>query len=107
MLPLRIQNQTSIQKRMIMEEMILRELLWLNHGCNPDHRHGDDGEMRCSACGVNFKKDPANLIKRKLMERRGECFSTEHGDICISVNEPGNPDKVDDLDKDRIFPPNE
>jgi hypothetical protein len=90
-----------------MEETILRELLWLNHGCNSDHRYGVDGEMQCSACGVNFKKDPANLIKRKLMEKHGECFTTEHGDICISVNEPGKPDKVDDLDKDRIFPPNE
>ena len=42
-----------------------------------------------------------------LMEKHGECFITEHGDICISMNEPGNPDEADDLDKDRIFPPNE
>ena len=59
--------------------------------------------MQCSACGVNFKRDPANLIKRKLMEKNGECFTTEHGDICISVNEPGKRDEADDLDKDLSF----
>jgi hypothetical protein len=41
------------------------------------------------------------------MEKHGECFTTEHGDICIYVNEPGKPDEPDDLDKDRTFPPNE
>ena len=41
------------------------------------------------------------------MEKHGEGFTTEHGDICISVNEPGKPDEVEDLGKDRIFPPKE
>lgn len=38
------------------ENLQLRKLLWLNHGCNITALYGDDGEMQCGACAVDFKR---------------------------------------------------
>ncbi len=40
----------------IAENQQLRRLLWLRHGCGISALYGDDGEMQCSACGVDFKR---------------------------------------------------
>jgi len=40
----------------------LRELLWLRHGCVG--LYGDDGEMQCGACLLDFKR--AELLSREL-----------------------------------------
>ena len=53
----------------------LRRLLWLRHGC--DGLYGDDGEMQCSRCVIDFKRDNVDdIIKsfesiavRKLKEK--------------------------------------
>jgi len=34
----------------------LRRLLWLKHGCPQSALYGDDGEMQCNQCGVDFKR---------------------------------------------------
>jgi hypothetical protein len=41
----------------------LRKLLWLRHGCSFSALYGDDGEMQCSACGIDFKRAPAEDIE--------------------------------------------
>lgn len=43
------------------EERLLRELLWLNHG--HVSLYGDDGEMQCGECGIDFKRLPATEIQ--------------------------------------------
>lgn len=40
----------------------LRKLLWLRHGCGIRDLYGDDGEMQCSKCRVDFKRWPADQI---------------------------------------------
>lgn len=57
-----------------MEER-LRRLLWLRHGCPINNLYGDDGEMQCNFCMIDFKRDTPeemelrwqnlNLIKNK------------------------------------------
>ena len=55
---------------------ILRELLWLRHGCEITSLYGDDGQMQCGLCMIDFKVDSAESIKnrwesvykKKLME---------------------------------------
>jgi hypothetical protein len=59
----------------------LRELLWLNHGCVG--LYGDDGEMQCGKCLIDFKRDTPQLIDRKLMLRHGKFIQTEHGEIFV------------------------
>ena len=51
-------------------ELIFRHLLWLNHGCPVTHLYGDDGEMQCSACAIDFKRWSAGEIATRLAERR-------------------------------------
>ena len=41
-----------------------RTLLWLNHGCY-GIPYGDDGEMQCGVCGVDFKRMKPAEIKKK------------------------------------------
>lgn len=40
----------------------LRHLLWLRHGCPTDALYGDDGELQCAKCGVDFKRMTAGQI---------------------------------------------
>lgn len=49
-------------------EMILRKLLWLHHGCPFRALYGDDGEMQCSWCQIDFKRLPAEAIERRFKE---------------------------------------
>ena len=44
------------------EEEKWRKLLWLRHGCSIHALYGDDGEMQCSACGIDFKRRTADEI---------------------------------------------
>jgi len=44
------------------EQQGLRELLWLRHGCRITDLYGDDGEMQCSKCQIDFKRWPVSQI---------------------------------------------
>lgn len=46
------------------ENKKLRELLWLRHGCSISALYGDDGEMQCGACLIDFKRASAEDIER-------------------------------------------
>lgn len=53
--------------------LILRELLWLGHGCPIISLYGDDGEMQCNNSQIHkpidFKRDSPDEIKRKLSDK--------------------------------------
>ncbi len=44
------------------ENKDLRELLWIRHGCSIFHLYGDDGEMQCHHCQIDFKRDSVEKI---------------------------------------------
>ena len=44
------------------ENKKLRELLWIRHGCSFASLYGDDGEMQCGNCLIDFKRDPVENI---------------------------------------------
>ena len=50
------------------ENEILRSLLWLRHGCESSAKYGDDGEMQCHGCGIDFKRMPASYISEVFYE---------------------------------------
>lgn len=50
------------------DEMILRRLLWLRHGCRPLDLYGDDGEMQCSRCGLDFKRMSPQQIEEHFTD---------------------------------------
>lgn len=51
-------------------ESILRELLFEAHPC--DGKYGDDGERQCAHCGIDFRRDTAEEIERKIDAQRLE-----------------------------------
>lgn len=51
-------------------EEILRELLFMEHHC--DAKYGDDGEMQCGHCRIDFRRDSAQVIKEKTEARNLE-----------------------------------
>ena len=55
-----------VEKEMTEDERGLRRLLWLRHGCKFASLYGDDGEMQCSGCGIDFKRMTAVQIDRVL-----------------------------------------
>ena len=50
------------------DNLLLRKLLWLRHGCPPHALYGDDGEMQCSACMIDFLRDSPDKIEQRFME---------------------------------------
>lgn len=48
------------------DEQKLRELLWLWHLNHAHSLYGDDGEMQCGQCFIDFKRDRVELIQEKL-----------------------------------------
>ena len=57
------------------DELRLRYLLWAQHPCGG--KYGDDGEMQCGACGVDFRRDSPASIEAKIVrantERLAQC----------------------------------
>ena len=45
----------------------LRKILWLRHGCSISKLYGDDGEMQCSFCRIDFKRDPLQRIQEGIL----------------------------------------
>lgn len=60
---------------MIPEE-ILRKKLWLTHLNHFNYLYGDDGEMQCNRCMIDFKRDSVEQIERRMTRQdlleRGE-----------------------------------
>lgn len=63
------------------DELTLRRLLWLHHGCDSLFLYGDDGELQCSNPRhrvlnpfdyVDFRRDSADLLHWKLMNSMGQ-----------------------------------
>jgi hypothetical protein len=50
------------------ENTTLRKLLWIRHTSTPGALYGDDGEMQCGECGIDFKRLPAAEIDRLFYE---------------------------------------
>jgi len=50
------------------DNLILRKLVWLSHQCYFPFLYGDDGEMQCNHCMIDFKRDSAESIEDKLEE---------------------------------------
>lgn len=69
------------------EERLLRQLLWLNHG----HvgLYGDDGEMQCHECGIDFKRLPAAEIRDRIRDRA----LTRLAAICRCMGSGCHPDE--------------
>ena len=44
------------------ETTLLRRLLWLYHGHYS--LYGDNGEMQCDECGLDYKRDEIELIEK-------------------------------------------
>lgn len=47
----------------------IRKLLWLRHGCPIGALYGDDGEMSCGACGIDFLRWSAEQIEQRFTVR--------------------------------------
>lgn len=60
------------------ENVALRRELWLMHGRarHPDNPlaalYGDDGEMSCNACMIDFKRWPVEQIRERIHTRASE-----------------------------------
>lgn len=47
----------------------LRRLLWLRHHDTTAGLYGDDGEMQCAACGLDFKRDSVATIDERFVQQ--------------------------------------
>ena len=55
----------------------IRQRVWLNHGSHLNHGlYGDDGEMQCSQCGLDFKVIPFEQIPELEMRSAIKSLTT-------------------------------
>jgi len=67
----------------IEENKQLRELLWLRHGCKFTDLYGDDGEMQCHKCNIDFLRLPAIEIRDVWIKKNLE----EHPELKQKLKE--------------------
>lgn len=65
----KLETALSDLKEKASENKTLRKLLWLDHGCPLSALYGDDGEMQCHKCMIDFKRTPAKDIEGRLLKR--------------------------------------
>lgn len=64
-----------VRRSVVAEEtLILRKLLWMTHGCPSQYQYGDDGEMQCQACVLDFKRDSIKVIEHRFGEMSKQKF---------------------------------
>lgn len=51
------------------EVRALRRLLWLHHGHDGPAIYGDDGEMQCHACPLDFRRAGIEQIAQRFWQR--------------------------------------
>lgn len=64
---------------MINDELILRRLLWIRHGCHYTDLYADDGEMQCNKCKIDFKRMTPEQIKERFSQIGEELLRRESG----------------------------
>lgn len=57
-------------------EALLRHEWWLNHHCPISALYGDDGEMQCGRCVVDFGREALEILHRHVQTRRLAAVST-------------------------------
>ena len=58
-----------------------RKLLWIRHGCDFLSLYGDDGEMQCNQCMIDFKRMSAEDIEDKWMTDNLKAWEEAHGPV--------------------------
>jgi hypothetical protein len=58
-------------------DRLLRKLLFLRHGCSFDSLYGDDGEMQCNKCLIDFKRFSAKEIEDRFTQIGIEVLAKE------------------------------
>ena len=62
------ENLTDEIERLKFDNRKLRYLLARQHDSAKHMIYGDDGELQCSGCWIDFRRDPVADIERKLYE---------------------------------------
>ena len=56
------QTEARVRAETLADETTWRQLMWVRHGCPIADLYGDDGEMQCSCCHIDFKRDSVQAI---------------------------------------------
>jgi len=63
-----LESEIEKDAGLLSENKKLRRLLWLSHGCQG--LYGDDGEMQCNECRIDFLRDSADDIELKIIKKK-------------------------------------
>lgn len=92
---------------MIPEELTLRRLLWLRHGCPFEALYGDDGEMQCNAvgCRIDFLRATPDQIEQAFHRRGAELWqlNLQQGGIPVLLTPQVLQHIADTLEPGQVF----
>jgi len=55
----------------------LRKMLWLAHGSLGHCLYGDDGEMQCNTCFIDFKRSTIEEIENRMQDILFDSFKKD------------------------------
>lgn len=61
-------------------EQMLRREWWANHGHALPDLYGDDGELQCVACPMDFKREPLENLYDHVLITRARQVGTIRGE---------------------------
>ncbi len=64
-----LENESADLDAAYAEIKQVRFLLWIRHGCPIEAAYGDDGELQCNACLVDFKRAPVSELIEPITEQ--------------------------------------
>lgn len=70
-------------------EALLRREWWLNHACPAGSWYGDDGEMSCGACRLDFKRMPLPVLYERVTFARMEAAALAMREMAFTRVEAG------------------
>lgn len=65
------------------DNAFLRMLLWAQHPCQG--KYGDDGELQCNKCRIDFKRDSVIAIEKKITFKNLQAFSESKDTEILNV----------------------
>lgn len=70
------------------EEALWRKLLWLRHHATTAGLYGDDGEMQCGQCMIDFKRNAPSQIEARFWQINKPILDAARSALSAPAEEP-------------------
>ena len=93
-------DKVTISESPAEDERMLRKMIWLSHGCGRTYLYGDDGEMQCNHCMIDFKRDTVVSIYNTFQKIGMAMMAADHSGEPVDIKAMGLQHRAENAKKD-------